>query len=159
MKLRNIIIYKRRHLAAVTHFTEKWATTKPGSSCLNLGTYFNSAPDFALQSQLNARKKLIASEMTAQDAVQKWGERRNNGRLNEWPINKTPRLFSIVSTMRAAKRLLCQPGQHQNTAWCCLYFFHAPNYGSLQLLRGPIQLHKCSHSSLEQRYVLLVSVM
>lgn len=71
MKLRNIIIYKRRHLADVTHFAEKWATIKPGSSCLNLGTFFNSDPNFALQSQLNAGKKLIAHEMTAQDSVQK----------------------------------------------------------------------------------------
>lgn len=85
MKLRNIIIYKRRRLAAVTHFTEKWATTKPGSSCLNLGTYFNSDPNFALQSELNAGKKLITREMTAQDPVQKSGERRKHGWLNKWP--------------------------------------------------------------------------
>lgn len=66
MKLRNTIIYKKRHLAAVIHFTEKWATTKPGSSCLNLGTFlFNSVPNFALHSQLNVGKKLIAHEMTA----------------------------------------------------------------------------------------------
>lgn len=71
MKLRNIIIYKRRHLAAATHFSEKWATTKPGSGYLNLGTYFNSAPNFPLQPQLNAGKKLRACEMTAQDPVQK----------------------------------------------------------------------------------------
>jgi len=71
MKLRNIIIYKTRHVAAVIYFTKKWATTKPGSSCLNLGTYFNSDPNFALQSQLNDGKKLIACEMTAQDPMKK----------------------------------------------------------------------------------------
>lgn len=70
MKLRKIIIYKRRHLAAVIHFIKKWATTKPGSSCLNLGTYFNSDPNFALQSQLNVAKNLITHEMTAQDTAE-----------------------------------------------------------------------------------------
>lgn len=38
---------------------------------LNLGTYFNSDPNFALQFQLNAGKKLIAHEVAAQNLVRK----------------------------------------------------------------------------------------
>lgn len=139
MKLRNIIIYKRRHLAAVTYFTKKWATTKPGSSCLNLGRFTNSDLNFALQSQLNAGKKLIAYEMTAEDPVKKQRERRKHAWLNEWPwcdtLAKPQGCFAL--TARAAKRLQWQPGQHQTTARPCLYFCHALYYGSVQLWRGP----------------------
>lgn len=157
MKLRNIIIYKRRHLAAVTYFTEKWATTKPGSSCLNLVRFINSDLNFALQSQLNAGKKLIAYEMTAEMRKKKTWVTQWTALM--WHISKTPRLFYIVLTARAAERLLCQPGQHQTTSWPCLCFCQALYYGSVQLWKGHTSLHKCSHSSSKQRYALLVPVM